>query len=77
MAAEAANAQSQAAHVPAGRPSPMPTMPTLQVTARVTVRGQPPRAEVVGKLQVACVEVLVAALGWRAFRWAGQGLGGV
>ncbi|KFM28952.1 putative transcription-associated protein 1 [Auxenochlorella protothecoides] len=39
-----------------------------KVTARVTVRGQPPRAEVVGKLQVACVEVLVAALGWRAFR---------
>lgn len=34
----------------------------------VTVRGQPPKADVITKLQVACMEVLVAALNWPAFR---------
>jgi hypothetical protein len=35
-----------------------------------TVRGQPPKADITGKLRIACMEVLVAALNWPAFRQA-------
>ena len=35
-----------------------------------TVRGQPPKADMLGKLRIACMEVLVAALNWPAFRSA-------
>jgi len=36
------------------------------------MRGQPPKPEAIHKLQVACAEVLVAALEWPAFREANE-----
>ena len=43
-------------------------MPDEQITQSVSVRAQPPKPDVVGKLRIACMEVLVAALNWQAFR---------
>jgi hypothetical protein len=42
------------------------------IAAGATVRAQPPKPEVTTKLHVACMEVLVAALAWPAFRAGGD-----
>lgn len=36
--------------------------------AQVLIRGQPPKPEVLGKLRVACMELLHATISWKAFR---------
>ena len=41
-----------------------------KIASSALVRGQPPKPEVIAKLQIACMEVLVASLSWPAFRAA-------
>eukprot|EP00887_Chlorella_sp_A99_P004017 scaffold11.g4017.t1 len=43
------------------------------ISGAVTVRGGPPKPEVLTRLRVACMEALTAALGWEPFR-TGEGV---
>ena len=53
------------------QPLPTTTRPfPRQVSAMVTVRGAAVRPEALARLRVGCMELLVAALGWPAFRTA-------
>ena len=63
-------------HSAAPKPEVLPPSPMrqnllknpLHFSVQVLIRGAAPKPEVLGKLRVACMELLLATMSWKAFR---------